>query len=78
MEPPTLQTTLITRIIFQTREKSVAIDISPTPEAITLDDTENSLTLHHVILFKTLKNLRDDGIKLAMEAQLTARQNKFI
>lgn len=51
--------------------------VSPTPEAITIDDRENHPRLDHITRFKTLKFLLKDGIKQAMIAQFTALQNMF-
>lgn len=51
--------------------------VSLTPEASIMDDTENCLRLDYVSLFKTLKDLLDDGIKMTMEAQFTALQSIF-
>lgn len=52
-------------------------DTSPTPEAIKIDDKDNSLSLDHATMFKTLKNLLNDRIKPAMEARFTALKNMF-
>lgn len=48
---------------------------SPTPEATAIDDTENSFSLYHATLFKTLKDLLEEEIKPVMEAQFTPLQN---
>lgn len=77
-EPPTCQTILWNRISFKNRSKSMIRDTaSPTPEAITIDDTQNPPSLNHAWLFKTLKDQLDDGIKTAMEAQFTILRNMF-
>lgn len=46
--------------------------VSPSPKTIIIDDTENSQRLNHMTLFKNLKDLLDDEIKKALEAQFTA------
>lgn len=52
-------------------------DTNPFPEAITIDNTENSSSMDYAMLFKTPKELLDDEVKLAMKAQFAALQNMF-
>lgn len=75
--PPISQITLITRIRSWTKGRRVNRDISLTTEAITIDDMTTLPSLNHATMIKTLKNLLYNGIKLAIEAQLTALQNMF-
>lgn len=42
-------------------------DTRPTLENITIDETENTPSLEYAMLFKTLKQILDNEIKLAME-----------
>lgn len=67
----------MTSMHSQTRGRSVTRNISPTPEAITIDDLENTPSLNYATIFKTLKHLLDDGIKQATETQFVALQNMF-
>lgn len=47
---------------------------SPTFKAITIDYMDNTLCLDHATVFRNLKDLLNDGIKPAIEAQFTALQ----
>lgn len=49
--------------------------VSPTPEAITINDVGKSLTVDYAILFKTLKDLLNNKIEPAVDIQFTALQN---
>lgn len=78
MESPTRQTTLITRVCFQTRGRLLTRNAAnPTPEDVATNSMENFPKPDHATQFKTLKDLQDDGIQPAMKAQFTALQNKF-
>lgn len=61
----------------QTRGKSGTRNYSPTHEKIIINDKETPPSLDNVTLLKTLKDLLDDEIKLAIETQFTALQNLF-
>lgn len=50
---------------------------NPTAEAIIIDDVEEYPSLDHATLFKNLKDMLENGIKPAMEAQFTALQKMF-
>lgn len=77
MELPICHTTLITRMRFQTREKTVWRRISSTLGTIIVDDMETTYSLDQTTLFKILKDLLDDEIKPVLHAQFTVIQKMF-
>lgn len=68
------QTTPMTRMRSPTRKRLITRGLSPTTEAITINNVEKSSSRDHVPLFNTPKDRLDDGIKLAMEALFTVLQ----
>lgn len=68
----------MTRIQSQTTGRLVTRSVCTTPKTIIIEDTETpSLNLEDVTLFKTLKDLLDDGIKPVLEAKFTTIRNMF-
>lgn len=55
----------------------MTIIVSLTPKTVIIDDTKISTTLDHATLFKTLKHLLHDAIKVVLEAQFTTIRNMF-